>query len=224
MRQVEWLTSSDPVRMLAGHRKLTKLSVRKARLFCVACCRYVAHHMWAEASRLAMEVAERYADGEATAEEAETAYEDVFRASASVFGRYRSSWDYDVLDEPDRAMVLANTCAMDSCDSYPDADSASRSAAEIAQIDRTIHPQPELLRCIFGNPFRPVGFDPAWRTSTAVGLADAIYADRAFDRLPILADALQDAGCEDAAILGHCRGDGPHVRGCWVVDLVLGKE
>ena len=81
-----------------------------------------------------------------------------------------------------------------------------------------------ILRDIFGNPFRPVAFDPAWRTSTAVGLAEAIYDERAFDRLPILADALQDAGCEDADILGHCRGDGPHVRGCWVVDLVLGKE
>ncbi len=84
--------------------------------------------------------------------------------------------------------------------------------------------QAHIFRDIFGNPFRPVAFDPTWRSSTAVDLARAIYDDRAFDRLPILADALQDAGCEDAAILGHCRGDGPHVRGCWVVDLVLGKE
>ncbi|WP_246173508.1 hypothetical protein [Limnoglobus roseus] len=83
--------------------------------------------------------------------------------------------------------------------------------------------QGPLLRDIFGNPFRPVTFSPAWLTPTAVGLAQAIYEDRAFDRLPILADALQDAGCEDEAILGHCRGDGPHVRGCWVVDGVLGK-
>ncbi|QEL16013.1 hypothetical protein [Limnoglobus roseus] len=80
------------------------------------------------------------------------------------------------------------------------------------------------MRCVFGNPFRPVAFSPAWRTSTAVGLAEGIYADRAFDRLLILADALQDAGCGDADILGHCRGTGPHVRGCWVVDLVLGKS
>ena len=79
------------------------------------------------------------------------------------------------------------------------------------------------IRDIFGNPFRPVAFDPAWLTSTAVALAEGIYADRAFDRLPILADALQDAGCDDADILDHCRGDGPHVRGCWVVDLVLGE-
>jgi hypothetical protein len=81
-----------------------------------------------------------------------------------------------------------------------------------------------LLRDVFGNPFRPVALDPRWRTPTAIALARAIYEGRAFDRLPILADALQEAGCEEADVLGHCRSDGPHVRGCWVADLVLGKE
>jgi hypothetical protein len=80
------------------------------------------------------------------------------------------------------------------------------------------------LRDIVGNPFRPVAIDPAWRTSTVVGLATAIYAERAFDRLPILADALEDAGCDQLDLLAHCRSDGPHVRGCWAVDLVLGKS
>jgi hypothetical protein len=75
-----------------------------------------------------------------------------------------------------------------------------------------------------GNPFRSVAFDPRWRTSTAVGLARTMYDDRDFGAMPILADALQDAGCEDAAILNHCRDPHQvHVRGCWVVDLVLGK-
>ena len=83
--------------------------------------------------------------------------------------------------------------------------------------------QRSLLFDIFGNPFRPVAIDPDWLTSTVVALARGIYDDRAFDRLPILADALQDAGCENADVLTHCRGDGPHVRGCWVVDLLLGK-
>ena len=82
---------------------------------------------------------------------------------------------------------------------------------------------PETLREVVGNPFRPVAFDPRWLTSTVVGLARGIYDERAFDRMPILADALEDAGCDDAHVLAHCRGDGPHVRGCWVVDLVLGK-
>jgi hypothetical protein len=69
-----------------------------------------------------------------------------------------------------------------------------------------------------------VTLDPSWRTSTVVALAEGIYADRAFDRLPILADALQDAGCGNEDMLAHCRSDGPHARGCWVVDLILGKS
>jgi hypothetical protein len=82
----------------------------------------------------------------------------------------------------------------------------------------------EVVRDIFGNPFRPVTTDPRWRTSTAVALARAIYADRAFDRLPILADALEEAGCDNPDVLDHCRDDGPHARGCWVADMVLGKQ
>ena len=82
-----------------------------------------------------------------------------------------------------------------------------------------------VLRCILGNPFRLIPrIEPKWLTHAVVTLAQQIYADRAFDRLPILADALQDAGCENTDILDHCRGPGPHVRGCWVVDLVLGKD
>jgi hypothetical protein len=81
-----------------------------------------------------------------------------------------------------------------------------------------------LLSDIFGNPFRPVALNPAWRTANVTALAESIYTDRAFDRLPILADALEDAGCDNAEILNHCRAGGVHVRGCWVVDLVLGKE
>ena len=84
-------------------------------------------------------------------------------------------------------------------------------------------PAIDVIRDIFGNPFRPVTADPAWLTSDVVALATSIYAEKAFDRLPILADALQDAGCDNADVLDHCRSDGPHVRGCWVVDLLLGK-
>jgi len=82
---------------------------------------------------------------------------------------------------------------------------------------------PDLLRDIIGNPFRRVTADLRWLTSTAVVLARSIYEERAFDRLPILADALEEAGCDNPDVLAHCRGDGPHVRGCWAVDLVLGK-
>lgn len=80
------------------------------------------------------------------------------------------------------------------------------------------------LRDIFGNPFRPTTLDQSWLTSTVTALAHAIYQERAFDRLPILADALEDAGCTNQEILAHCRGPGPHARGCWAVDLLLKKE
>ncbi len=81
-----------------------------------------------------------------------------------------------------------------------------------------------LIRDIFGNPFRPVAFDPRWRTEHTVGLAAKMYEDRDFAAMPILADALEEAGCDSETILSHCREPGVHVRGCWVVDLVLGKS
>lgn len=85
--------------------------------------------------------------------------------------------------------------------------------------------QSELLRDIFGNPFRPISFAPEWRTDTATALARQIYESRDFSAMPILADALQDAGCDSDDILNHCRDpEQVHVRGCWVVDLVLGKS
>jgi len=81
---------------------------------------------------------------------------------------------------------------------------------------------PALLRDVMGNPYRPVRLDSGWRTCDVVDLAREIYQDRAFERMPLLTAALAEAGCEDEAILGHGQGDGPHVRGCWVVDLALG--
>jgi hypothetical protein len=81
-----------------------------------------------------------------------------------------------------------------------------------------------LVREVFGNPFRPVQFCPSCLTSDVLALAGTLYEERAFDRLPILADALEDAGCSDAIVLDHCRNPGLHVRGCWVVDKILGKE
>jgi hypothetical protein len=83
--------------------------------------------------------------------------------------------------------------------------------------------QSKLLRDIFGNPFRPVTADPSWLTSAVVARASQMYESRHFSAMPILADALQDAECENEDVLDHCRGPGPHVRGCSVVGLVLGK-
>lgn len=79
------------------------------------------------------------------------------------------------------------------------------------------------FRDVAGDPFRPVAFDPAWRTEAVVGLATGIDESGAYERLPILADALQEAGCEDEQVLTHARGPGPHVRGCWLIDRILGR-
>ena len=85
--------------------------------------------------------------------------------------------------------------------------------------------QAQLVRDIFGNPFRPVTFASEWRTSTVIALAKQMYELRDFSAMPIFGDALQDAGCDSDDVLTHCRDPHQvHVRGCWVVDLVLGKE
>ncbi|MBA4192544.1 MAG: hypothetical protein C0467_31640 [Planctomycetaceae bacterium] len=80
------------------------------------------------------------------------------------------------------------------------------------------------VRDVFGNPFSLLTADAAWLTSTVLALAAGIYESRDFSAMPILADALQEAGCGNDDILTHCRdANGVHVRGCWVVDLILGK-
>jgi hypothetical protein len=113
-----------------------------------------------------------------------------------------------------RAVTIAEACA----GVYYAADDIPRALYETEV-------QAELLRDIVGNPFRPVIFSPEWRTSTVIALARQMYDSRDFSAMPILADALQDAGCDNEDILQHCRdANATHVRGCWVVDLVLGQE
>jgi hypothetical protein len=97
----------------------------------------------------------------------------------------------------------------------------SRSVVKGPRLQR-VHA--DLIRCIFGNPFREAAFDPAWRTSAAVALATQMYESRDFGSMAILADALEDAGCDSDDVIAHCRDPkGCHARGCWVVDRVLGK-
>ncbi|MBN9119700.1 MAG: hypothetical protein J0I06_11180 [Planctomycetes bacterium] len=79
------------------------------------------------------------------------------------------------------------------------------------------------FREAFGDPFSPVKFNPEWRTDTAVMLARSIVTRRTFDLMPVLSDALMDAGCEDGRVIGHCRSSRPHARGCWVLDAILEK-
>jgi hypothetical protein len=104
------------------------------------------------------------------------------------------------------------------------ATAAADAPAADTALKGEVAAQCHLLRDIFGTPFRPVALDAAWLTPGVVELARTIYEGRAFEQMPELADALETAGCHDPDILAHCRGPGGHVRGCWVVDMILGKS
>jgi hypothetical protein len=102
------------------------------------------------------------------------------------------------------------------------AESRSAVKEESERTEKTA--QATILRDVFGNPFQPAEFASTLRTPTTLRLAQAIYDERCFGRMPELADVLRRAGCQDLALLDHCRNVGEHVRGCWVLDLVLAKS
>jgi hypothetical protein len=232
MTEEEWLTSGNPgamIRFASNHS-----SVRKRRLFAVACCGRVGN-MLDDYCRGLLIRAESAADRPVSSAEHNDLINDLMAHADGL--SYR-------MGTPSGCarwyVASAVWCAADGDNAIGAADCIAN-AVQTAKLDPltfdVTRPGPPLtgdpvervaqaalLRCIFGNPFRPVMADPAWLTSTVTALARGIYADRAFDRLPILADALQDAGCDHAGILAHCRGAGPHARGCWVVDLILGKS
>jgi hypothetical protein len=213
MTEAEWLACGDPQPVLEFLRG--KASDRKSRLFACACCRRVWHLLTDKRSRTVIEVAERFADGLSPDDELAAARSGAHAALAFVNPEDLTAEDY--------AALGAEAAA------FPEAPRAAGSVAWAAQNcggQGENRSQSALLRDIFGNPFRPVAADPswlAWNGGAVRNLARAIYDERAFDRLPVLADALEEAGCDNADVLGHCRGGGEHVRGCWVVDLLLGK-
>jgi hypothetical protein len=213
--EAEWDACADPEAMLRLLRG--RVSDRKLRLFAVACCRRVAHINTHPGAAPAVEAAERFADGRIGERERLQAWRGVYAKQYGDLTTWSAALGAVKKQAFPAARHASSRAAYDvaaglSGDSWRQAWEAERRA------------QAGLLRCIAGNPFRPVAPEPGWLTSTAAGLASGIYAERAFDLLPVLADALQDAGCGDADVLAHCRGPGPHVRGCWVVDLVLARE
>ncbi|WP_439630587.1 hypothetical protein [Gemmata sp.] len=191
---------------------------RKLRLLAVAICRTVERHFVGDARSVGrIELVERLADklvraGEVTQLHSSTPWMPT--ADVNELARRATIAACDPIAENAVGFCGDFAAHISRLETKGDAEFASQKAQRV---------QAALVRCIFGNPFRPVVLDPEWRTSTVVQLAQGIYDDRAFDRLPILADALQDAGCDNADVLTHCRDTGPHARGCWVVDLVLGK-
>jgi hypothetical protein len=213
MTEAEWLGGTDPQAMLKFLG--SKGSDRKLRLFACGCCRRIQdlfpkpdllHHV---------ETSEQVADDEIDRECLEGSW-NLLRLTSEYHEEgppYAINAVWSAVDA--NAMDAARGAAEEAAAAREDVDETDKE--ELAA-------QAALLRDIFGNPFRPVTVDPAWQTATVVSLAQAIYAERAFDRLPILADALEDAGCGNQDILEHCRQPGEHVRGCWVVDLILSKD
>jgi hypothetical protein len=230
----EWLTGNDPTPMVEFLRG--KARDRKFRLFQVACCRRVWNLLPDDPCREAVLVAERYADGHATDRErrairnrvagmeaddltAINARGAVFRANAKTTWRELSLF-FGV------AAVLGHAA-------NPTKESGSALYKAAYQAEKKA--EASLVRCVFGNPFRP---RPALSSSLldrqdglVAKLAEAAYAERLLPsghldptRLAVLADALEEAGCHDADLLSHLREPGPHVRGCWPVDLALRKE
>ena len=227
MTEAEWLACDDPTPMLEFLR--AKASDRKLRLFAVGCCRRIWDRLTDDRGRLAVSISERYADGMATEQElieaAERVHHELPSDEWAVCYAINPSWDSGYSPGGRTATnPYAYWAAIHCADEASGNVAGGVPARSVEVVVAEQGNQACLLRDIFGNPFRPVTAEPTCLTSTVLSLAEGIYADRAFDRLPILADALQDAGCEDAEILNHCRSDGPHVRGCWVVDLILGKK
>ena len=205
MTEKEWLRENDPTAMVASLRGI--VSDRKLRLFACSCER---------------------AQNENKGDRADASQRDWIKATEMFIEGVISPAEWERVRNGRHSTLHANSHA----------EHASRGACvdagrhnlhlghefDEANRAREAARQITVLRDVFGNPFQPVAFDPSLRTSTAVAIAKGMYDSRDFAAMPLLADALQDAGCADDRILEHCRGREPHVKGCWVVDLVLGKE
>ena len=241
MTEAEWLTCPDPevmLKFLPG-----RPNERKLRLFACACARRVWSFMTERCSRDAVIAAEQFADGlgdRHTLDNARKAIRADFRnrqrckvrqrawietANAERAEARAASWAgaWDTARETLRADAHAAACRTAYAAAITYSSVWGKKANRVEEAARQV----SILRDMFDNPFRTISVNSlwlGWNDNTVPRLAQAIYEQRAFDRLPILADALEEAGCTNADILNHCRQPGEHVRGCWVVDLMLGKS
>lgn len=232
-----WETSARPERMLELHPPRCD---RKGRLLLAACCRMCWGLLPDARSRHAIDTAERWADE--LSEDSERLEAALGAEEAAVIANARYEEVNGELHTEMWRLTHGGPVPGRIAALHDDADHQNREriATLVAHTTVITAPLPTdfrravrlpdspvavaILRDIFGNPFQPVAFSPDWRTDTAIALASQMYESREFSAMPILADALQDAGCDNTDILSHCRdANQPHVRGCWVVDLVLGK-
>ena len=213
MTEADWLATVDPLALLAHHTRLA--SQRKLRLAAVACARHVWPLLADRWSREAVEAAERFADKAADRHDFAVARE----GAAEAVG-------WCELNAPGQPLHAARAAAAVTLD---DPTVAARAAARCvleAVGENAGSLLCERLRDVFGNPFRPVVLEPSWlgRDGGIKFLARSLYDGRRFAELPALADAIAAEGCQTApAVVTHCRGPGPHVRGCWVLDMLTGR-
>ncbi|HEY7159580.1 MAG TPA: hypothetical protein VH575_36875 [Gemmataceae bacterium] len=210
MTEAEWLACTDPYKMLAFLGD--KVSDRKQWLTACACCRNIPGFLASDAGRSCLEVVERFAEGAATEEELVALHEDDWDM------RWYRNW-------PGSSLGRAITTYHDAHWDMLPAGATREERTEA--VSRAMAEVTGLVRELFSNLFRLTTLDPSWLTwhdGLLVSMARQMYDSRDFTDMPILADALEEAGCTDQDILGHCRSGREHVRGCWVVDLVLGKS
>jgi hypothetical protein len=226
MTEADWLTCTDPAPMLNFLRG--KASARKLRLFAAACCRRI----WSlldERNREAIEHVETRATEELTVEHL-TGLRHSGLSLAVWFATAGDAWEAAEETYGAACRRAAQTAACHAASKVVRAGGTP--ADRIAQRDATFYrvrdaevtAQCELLRDVAGNPFRQVRFDPSWGTANAKAIAATICQEGRFEDMPILADALEEIGCNSQEILDHCRNPGEHVLGCWVLDLVLDKS
>lgn len=201
----DWFHDPDPYHRLETLPPTT--STRKLRLFAVACGRRIAHLLGNAPCRRAMDIAEAYADGGATDDELRSIHAE---ATASL------------LEAEIRETVSAAAGAAAATADPDPRRAAWYAAAWSGEIDGP-SPVATLVDDVFGNPFEPTSIDPDWLTPSVRNLAWQVDHEADFDLLPDLGSALQTAGCDNPNLLMHCQDTGGHTRGCWVVDLILGK-
>jgi hypothetical protein len=218
MTEQEWLEGTDPQLLLDYVQR--DASTRKARLFGCACCRRIWHLLRDVRSRQGVETAERFADHAVKRKELHRAN---MNASTVVRAATANGCRSPAYNAAFAALAVTEKEQVGYWAFFSQTVDYVRLASDTNPLVEQ-QAQTTIIFDIFGNPFRPVTFNPAWRTGNVTAIAQAIYEERRFTDLPILADALEEAGCTSEDILAHCRGGGEHTRGCWVVDLALGKE
>jgi hypothetical protein len=234
MNEEQWLSCTYPTPMLEFLRTSGKLSERRARLFAAACCRRFWSELVDAEARRDVEVAERYANGGASSAQ----LEEACQAATALFPAERFVWDYLSYDDYAAAATAFTAAPTFTTRQLHDVSLCALYVHNLGDLHVVEPREPSAqvgsLRCNCGNPFRPVRLDPAWLSwngDTVVRLAAAIYEERRLPggtldngRLAVLADALEEAGCDKEDILSHCRSPNDHVRGCWVIDLALCKS